>query len=227
MEIEAAQVGAGHKQSRGHKKRERTRAQLIDAGVAVLAQKGEALTISDIVAQAQVSNGTFYNYFADREELMRALAEHSIMSFAAQAAIESSEEDPAKQFAFVTLRLLRRAMEEPIWGRAILRLTDDQRSFPRAVSGYLREDLASGFEQGRFEYGPDEVTLDLITGLLMASIRRIVRGKAGSEHPARVVERALIALGVAEDEAVRLARDANADLFRSESATTPLDASEI
>lgn len=198
--------------SRGHKKRERTRAQLITAGVAVLAQKGEALTISDVVVEAQVSNGTFYNYFADREELMGALAEHSATAFAAQAAIESTEEDPARQFAFVTLRVLRRAIDDPVWGRAILRLTDDQRSFPRAVSRYMQEDLAAGFEQGRFAYGPDDVTLDLITGLLMSSVRRIVRGEAPPGHAERVVERALIALGVAQEEAAQLAADAHAQV---------------
>jgi AcrR family transcriptional regulator len=62
--------------SRGHKKRELTRHQLIAAGIAVLAEKGEALTISDVVARAEVSNGTFYNYFTDRDELIDALAEH-------------------------------------------------------------------------------------------------------------------------------------------------------
>jgi AcrR family transcriptional regulator len=60
--------------SRGHKKRERTRHQLIAAGLAVPTEKGEALTISHVVARAEVSNGTFYhyNYFADRDELIDA-----------------------------------------------------------------------------------------------------------------------------------------------------------
>jgi AcrR family transcriptional regulator len=88
--------------SRGHKKRARTRNQLIDAGVQVLARKGESLTISDVVAEAQVSNGTFYNYFADREELIDALAEHSLLSLAARTAVDTTDKDPARRFAFAT-----------------------------------------------------------------------------------------------------------------------------
>jgi AcrR family transcriptional regulator len=68
--------------TRGHKKKERTRRHLIAAGLRVLGEKGQGLTVSDVVAEAEVSNGTFYNYFADRDELLEELAEHSVLSLA-------------------------------------------------------------------------------------------------------------------------------------------------
>jgi AcrR family transcriptional regulator len=194
--------------SRGHKKRERTRHQLIAAGVAVLAEKGEALTISDVVARAEVSNGTFYNYFVDRDELIDALAEHSLISLAAQSATETADQDPARRFAFATHRVLSRAAEDPTWGRVVLRLINHRRSYPREMIGYLREDLAAGFDEGRFEFGPDEITLDVLLGLILMSIRRIVRGDAGPDHAEHVLERALAILGVAIDEARTLAAEA-------------------
>jgi len=199
------------KPSRGHKKRERTRHQLIGAGVAVLAEKGEALTISDVVARAEVSNGTFYNYFADRDELIDAVAEHSLLSLAAQSATHTADQDPARRFAFATLRVMTRVAEDPTWGRAVLRLLDRHRSYSRDIGGYLRDDLAAGFEEGRFEFGPDEITLDVLLGLIMMSIRRIVRGDAGPDHAERVLERALAILGVPMDEARTLATEAVAD----------------
>ena len=202
---------ADDRPSRGHKKRARTRNQLIDAGVQVLARKGESLTISDVVAEAQVSNGTFYNYFADREELIDALAEHSLLSLATRAAIQTTDKDPARRFAFATLRVLQCATEDPTWGRAVLRLSGNRRSFPREMHRYMREDLATGFDQGRFEVGPDEITLDLITGLILMSIRRIVRGDARPDYAERVVTRALTTLGVPKDEATILAANAAAD----------------
>ena len=115
--------------SRGHKKRERTHDQLIVAGLQVLADKGESLTVSDVVGQAQVSNGTFYNYFTDRNELINALAEHSLISLATLSSIETLDQDPARRFAVATGRVLKRAVENPTWGQAILRLTDHQWSF--------------------------------------------------------------------------------------------------
>lgn len=197
--------------SRGHKKRERTRSQLLAAGADALAEKGDALTISDVVARAGVSNGTFYNYFCDRDELIDALAEHSLVSLAAQTAIDSDAADPAMRFAVATSRVLRRAVEDPTWGRTILRLADHRRSTSRELQRYLREDLATGFEQGRFEFGPDELTLDFITGLMMMSIRRIVREEAWPGYVENVLERALRALGIDAGEAADLAAGATVD----------------
>ena len=151
--------------SRGHKKRERTRHQLIAAGLAVLAEKGEALTISDVVARAEVSNGTFYNYFADRDELIDALAEHSLISLAAESATQTADQDPARRFAFATLRVLSRVAEDPTWGR-VSSASARSSAAPTLsdIGGYLREDLAAGFDEGRFEFGPDEITLDVRPG---------------------------------------------------------------
>jgi AcrR family transcriptional regulator len=54
---------------------QRTRRQLLDAGVAVFAAKGYfAARVDDIVKLAETSHGTFYLYFANKEELFRALA---------------------------------------------------------------------------------------------------------------------------------------------------------
>lgn len=192
--------------SRGHKKRERTRAQLIEAGVSVLAQKGEALTVSDVVEAARVSSGTFYNYFTDRRDLLGALAEHTLTTLAPTS--RSDTRDPAENIASITAAILSRAESDPTWARAVLRLTDSKKSFPRAMAQFMHEELSSGRDTGRFQFGPDEVTLDLLVGFLMASIRRITGGKTPAEYPTRVVDRALRALGVPADEAKKLATEA-------------------
>jgi len=206
------------KPSRGHKKRERTRRQLVAAGLEVLAEKGDALTVSDVVAAAEVSNGTFYNYFADRDELIDAVAEHSLLSLAAQSAMQTAEADPAVRFATATSMALGRAMSDPTWGRTILRLSDHRRSSPGEMRRYLREDLATGFDQGRFVFGPDDVTLDFVTGLLLMTIRRIVRGEAGPGHVERVLARALRVLGIDEAEATSLVEHVFADRGRPTSS---------
>jgi AcrR family transcriptional regulator len=53
-----------------------TRAKLLDAAVPALAEKGyHATRVDDIVRVAGVSHGTFYLYFANKEDLFRTLAE--------------------------------------------------------------------------------------------------------------------------------------------------------
>lgn len=194
--------------SRGHKKRERTREQLLAAGLQVLAEKGEALTVSDVVARAAVSNGTFYNYFTDREELIDALAERSLLSLAARTASETAEQDPARRFAIATGRVLVRAEQDPGWGGAVLRLADHRRALDHEFGRYLADDLADGFAEGRFTLEADDVTRDLLGGLIMLTIRRIVRREATADQIERVIARALTVLGVSAEEAGALAREA-------------------
>ena len=49
---------------------------LLDAGVEVFAKRGyHAARVDDIVKVAKTSHGTFYLYFANKDDLFRALAE--------------------------------------------------------------------------------------------------------------------------------------------------------
>ncbi len=196
--------------TRGYRKKERTRRQLMAAGLRVLAEKGQGLTVSDVVAEAEVSNGTFYNYFADRDELLEALAEHSALSLAAAAAKERID-DPARRFAAATTRMLLRATEDETWARVLLRLVGRPGSGVD-LSRYLREDLAEGFAQGRFEVGPDDAVLDQVAGLVVMTIRRIVEGDAAPDATQQAVQRGLRALGVDEAESAALAAEASASL---------------
>jgi AcrR family transcriptional regulator len=53
-----------------------TRRRLLEAGVQVFAARGyHAARVDDIVKLARTSHGTFYLYFANKEDLFRALAE--------------------------------------------------------------------------------------------------------------------------------------------------------
>jgi AcrR family transcriptional regulator len=192
--------------SRGHKKRERTRRQLVEAGLRVLAAKGEALAVSDVTAEAEVANGTFYNYFADRDALLDALAGDVVLDLAEAAASEPTQ-DPALRFAVASARVLRRAAEDSTWGRVVMRLVN-RPSVHDNIDQYLRDDLAKGFAAGRFDTGPDDATIDQVFGLLLMTIRRIVEGEAAPDAPERAVLRGLRALGVETSEARRLAAEA-------------------
>lgn len=200
--------GAACPRSRGYRKREKTRAQLIEAGLSVLARKGEALTVSDVVAEADVSNGTFYNYFVDCGTLLDALAEHSLMRLAEDAASDTADTDPALRFAVATGRVLRRAQRDPTWGRAVMRLLNLRSQVGEGVSRYLQADLADGRARGRFRFGPDDVTLDQLLGAIVMAIRRIVEGQAAPDYAERAVARALAGLGVPSAEAPAIARRA-------------------
>jgi AcrR family transcriptional regulator len=194
--------------TRGYKKREKTRSQLLDAAVQVVAEKGEAFTVSDVVARAGVSNGTFYNYFVDREALLDALAPRLAQALAAESAAVAPQGDAALRVATITARMLVSAATDPTRARALLRLELPRALARQGASTYLREDLADGLAERRFEVGPDDAVVDLVAGALLMGVRRIVDGDAGPGYAESLLARLLRSLGVPAREVAPLARRA-------------------
>ncbi len=189
-------------------KRERTRRTLIDAGLQVLADRGDALTASDVVAVAEVSNGTFYNHFTDRQAFLDTLAHESLIALTRGSADDTEGTDPAWRFAVASTRVLVTARREPLWGHAVLRLAEIPAPPHQAIQTHLRADLAEGHAAGRFRHGDDTVTIDLVTGTIMATLRRLVTEPGHGDSIAAVVARLLVAVGIDASEAHTLAATA-------------------
>ena len=189
--------------TRGHRKKEKTYKQLLAAGLRVLNEKGEELTARDVTAEADVSIGTFYNYFDDPDALVDAIMRDQLLAMAATIA-DAPIRDPALRIAVTATRVLQRAVADPRWARLALRLVN-RPGEPNQLNRFLQEDLAEGLEQGRFKRGADDATLDQATGLVVMTIRRIIAGHAKPDIVPRMVERLLEGFGVSDDEARELA----------------------
>src|SRR5215472_5614022 len=79
----------------------KTMRKLLDAGMRVFAERGfYAARVDDIVRAARTSHGTFYLYFANKEELLRALAvecAHEMGSLAGGLGAVSVDEEGAAE----------------------------------------------------------------------------------------------------------------------------------
>ncbi len=198
--------------SRGHKKRERTRHLLLDAAMVVLADQGDGFSVGDLTAEAGVSHGTFYNYFADREELLEALVSHTVTRFAVRMADQVIDIDPAVRFARISASALNVALTEPQMIRVVLRVDGVQHGLlDEGPLAHLRQDLTDGFTSGRFSSPPDDGTLDVVLGSLLLAARRIADGEDAMAYRCSILQRLLQALGIPEPEAANLALDAVVD----------------
>lgn len=195
--------------SRGHKKRARTQRRLLDAAIEVIAERGEAFTVSDVTARAEVSNGTFYNYFADRGELLEAVVPDIVGSFTTRSDELVESEDPALRFATISAHALAVAHKGGPQIRAWLRLiaAPDVR-VGADVFDHLRGDLEAGHRAGRFTTAPDDALVDLVVGALAMSTRRAVEADPPGDHAARVIAHLLVVLGLVPAEADRVAQHA-------------------
>lgn len=192
--------------TRGHKKKERTRQQLVAAAVEVIAERGEAFSITDVVNRAGVANGTFYNYFTDREELIDAVVPEVLTAFAAEGATTVGHGDPAVRFATITALALHRAETAPEVMTVVLRLDAVQRALASGdVGDHLRDDLQAGVSAGRFACEGTDAALDVIIGTLLMAARRIVAGGVGRSYHREVLQQLLRSLGLGSDEAASIA----------------------
>lgn len=197
--------------TRGFKKKERTRRQLIEAAVEEIAVAGEAFTILDVTKRAEVSNGTFYNYFDDRSALIDAIVSEVVTSFTDISDELVALDDPVNRFATVTALLFEQSATNPQLATVLLRLqsiTAQSNTSPRDPFHHLRNDLAEAAERKRLTQEPTDAAVDLVTGMLLRAVHRITTGGATENYRREVISLLLTSLGLDEGEAETTAADA-------------------
>ena len=160
-------------------RRARTRSALLDATVAVVAAKGmEAAKILDITDAAGLANGTFYNHFADKDEIFREAAYGLALAVGRQIDAEMSDiEDAATRVVTATARFIDILTEQPDWAHVLLGSFEHLPEVPRDIYGYLRSDLQRGVDQGKFDVEVTLFLLDQVAALIAVAIRtQIVSG---------------------------------------------------
>ncbi|MGH9249937.1 MAG: TetR/AcrR family transcriptional regulator [Acidimicrobiales bacterium] len=167
--------------TRGPRRRQgvETRAKLLDAAVPALAENGyHATRVDDIARMAGVSHGTFYLYFANKEDLFRTLAERCADEADALAR-SLGVVDPRTSAGVATLRawlaeflafyrrygvVIRAWAENQVTDRALARL--GAASFER-ITTTLQASMAGGPDDG----GSQRRT-ELRSAALLAMIER-------------------------------------------------------
>jgi AcrR family transcriptional regulator len=159
-------------QSTGKKKRERTRSALLDSAISVFASKGfEATRIVDITTHAEMANGTFYNYYQDKDELLSDVASGLAVEITGRIndEMESLRHGPTR-VALATARLLQIARREPEWLNVLLEGLFIVPELQSAVVQYLKQDLEMGIEQGHFSTRINLLLINQILSLIRAAL---------------------------------------------------------
>ena len=159
-------------QTTGKKKRERTRSALLDSAISVFASKGfEATRIIDITSHADLANGTFYNYYQDKDELLRDVAAGLAVEITGRIndEMEGLTHGPAR-VTLATARLLQIAKREPEWIDVLLEGIFIVPELQSATVQYLRQDLEIGIEQGHFSININLLLVNQILSLIRAAL---------------------------------------------------------
>lgn len=178
---------------------------MTDAALRLMAESGiNATSVSEIAAEAELANGTFYLYFRDKTEIVAAvcqavtLAMHNEMN-----SVRLSLEDGAARVAFGTQQFIEIAAAEPRWGRLLMWAFSEFAAIKDDVTRYMRLDVALGVDQGRFTEPVDEFMIDTLLAILRAGISARLGG-AGAVIGARAAEYHLRILGMTAADAHRV-----------------------
>ena len=201
-------TGVFSTRARGQGKSARTRARLMDAAAEAFARKGiEAASINGIAQAADVSNGTFYNHFRDKDELVATVA-FGILYDLAERIDEAMRDlrDPAERVCFGTRQIIELAAREPVWGHALCRAAWSMPDLRREVVQRARADLELGAREGVFRVEVDDLLVDVFSSMVLMGVIRRLGEDGGPEVGPRVAEHQLRMLGVPPARARRAAR---------------------
>jgi AcrR family transcriptional regulator len=188
---------------------------LLNAAQHLLSTRGaDAVNVDEIADSADVSKGTFYNYFVDKESLIREVEE------AVRAEIEqliargnAGVTDPAKRVAGAFASLLSWSQSDPIKARMLVRSTPHLTDPGAPMNVGVRADLHAGAAAGQFTNITDEAGIVLVLGVMSAGVNRaldIADQTRVRDLGENLAEALLVALGVARKQAATVARHAMA-----------------
>jgi AcrR family transcriptional regulator len=196
--------------SRGHKKRERTRQSLIDAALRLFARKevGE-VALLEVASEAAVANGTVYNYFRTRDEVVEAVGIALADEFSEIISALSRDIDSGALRLAIGLRMfIRRALADANWASAVIRVVHFDQAIRSKIASHVRADLRAGAAEGVLDYADENIALDLVVSCGLGGMRAVVEGRGVAEHDSKVAEMVLKALGAPPARARELARQA-------------------
>jgi AcrR family transcriptional regulator len=187
-------------------RRQRMRRRLLESAMIVFAQKGIASSvIQDIVAAAEVSQGSFYNYFRTSDDLFEALAlELSDEFLQLIESVIGDIEDPGQRVATGIRAYLFLSRSYKVVGQFIALAGFRLANLDSSISRFLPRDLKAGQQSGTFKLMPMDMVMDLIIGTMLMAIHRIVTGQTPEDYPEAVASLLLQALGVNATDADRL-----------------------
>lgn len=154
-----------NRSEQGGTRRERTRLALLRAGIELIAEERTDLSILAITQKAGVSNGSFYNFFKDRNQFFDAVAEYAVNHLAIIFDLADAPDLDSIDAAATNIRILAFAHRlVPTLSKSIVRRSPNFYTMPNELVRQLRERISAGVEDGSFHVASTESAAAIIFG---------------------------------------------------------------
>lgn len=182
---------------------------LHETALRLYAERGvNPLSVSELAEAAGVARGTIYNNLSSPDTLFEQVATRLSREMHDRITRTSgSVKDPARRLANGIRFYIRRAHEEPLWGRFIVRFAHSNETLQELLSGPPAAGLRDGIHAQRFQIREDQIVtvLGLIAGACLSGMIAVLEGRqtwreAGSETAAFVLR----GMGIKPKEAIAI-----------------------
>jgi len=165
-----------------HRLREAQREKILYAARKVFARKGMEATMAEVAAEAAVSHGLAYHYFANKEALFRALVEQTIQADpAGLQRVSEASGTPGERLALLLAKLVTSRRENPEFYQILDQVQrsettpDDLREQIRRQGqlffAVMRQLIAEGQATGEVTAGDPDQLVSAVTVYLEGLIR--------------------------------------------------------
>lgn len=181
-------------------------ARIHHAAMRLFAEKGAVqLSISELADAAGVARGTVYGNVPDVDALLEKVATRlaSEMYDRVTASVEHIH-DPAERLTMGLRLFIRRAHEEPNWGRFLARFAVTNHSLQELWKGAGHDALRRGIETGRFSLTAERASsfIALTAGATISAMFLVIEGhRTYRQAGLDVTEMVLRSLGIPAAEA--------------------------
>lgn len=164
-------------------KKERTRSVLIDGAISAVAMHGiQGASIKEIATLAGVSNGTYYNYFKSRDEILRLAASSVAKEITDEIANQVASIPEGLGRVIVSTKLfIERATTASEWGALIVDVVHQLADTRPNMAEHLHEDVALAIEQGDLPTLPNSFAAQQMACLIALAIETLIQNQSESD----------------------------------------------
>ena len=174
---------------------------IYEAAMRIFAGQGTTqANVSELAQAAGIARGTIYNNVSNPDSLFEevATALGNEMHARILASFEAMD-DPAHRLACGMRFFVRRAHEEPHWGRFIVRFAFTTASLRAMLSGPPARDLQDGLQKGRYSFRAEQLpsVVAFVSATTLAAMSLVLNGdKTWREAGSDAAEFMLRSIGV-------------------------------
>jgi AcrR family transcriptional regulator len=156
-----------------------------------------ALEVEDVIRQAEVSRGSFYNYFPSLPALYDGLAKQLMQEFAEITDVSVPQSlDNVTHLASTMRILMRLVVDFPMLGRFLTQIQWPNQSPDLDIFQNIIRDIQLGIKEGSFTNMPASIGANIAIGSLIGGVHTMLLKRPAKGFEDQVTNQVLIGLGV-------------------------------